>query len=135
MKRIVICLAAFVALIAEAATYSRMEVEVSSLPKERAFFREVVLSRVWNRTPPSDAAGTLTVRFVTDASFAGENAAVKVAGGVAGNAVFEFAARTAAFFAGGIFGADRAGAGIGKAVEIFDAVGETVVHRKSAPFA
>ena len=83
MKRIMIGLAAFAALVAEAATYSRMEVDVSSLPKERAFFREVVLSRVWNRTPPSDAVGTLTVRFVTDASLAGENAAVKVAGGVA----------------------------------------------------
>ena len=83
MKRIVICLAAFVVLVTEAATYSKVEVDVSTLPKERAFFREVVLSRVWNRTPPSDAEGTLTVRFREEASLVGEKAVVKVKDGVA----------------------------------------------------
>ena len=68
---------------AEAAVYSKMDIDVSSLPKERAFFRNVVLSRLWNRTPPSDAADTLTVRFVEDSSLLGEPATVKIADGVA----------------------------------------------------
>ena len=67
----------------EAAEYSNMEIDISSLPKERAFIREVVLSRLWNRTPPSDAANTLAVRFVNDRSLSGENAVVKVGGGTA----------------------------------------------------
>ena len=77
--------------VAGAATYSQMDVDVSALPKERTFLREVVLSRVWARTPPtslSDVAlakadQTLTVRFVIDPSFSGENASVKVSNGTA----------------------------------------------------
>ena len=68
---------------AEAAVYSKMDIDVASLPKERAFFRNVVLSRLWNRTPPSDAAASLTVRFVEDSSLPGETATVKVANGLA----------------------------------------------------
>ena len=83
MKKLFLCLAAVAALVAESATYSKMSVDVSALPKERAFFREVMLTRVWNRTPPSDAEGTLTVRLVIDPSFAGENAVVKVKDGIA----------------------------------------------------
>ena len=83
MKRMAICLAAFAALAAEAATYSRMEVDVSPLPADRAFFRRVLLSRVWSRTPASSAGRTLTVRLSLDDSLSGENAAVRVADGVA----------------------------------------------------
>ncbi|MBR3220728.1 MAG: DUF11 domain-containing protein [Kiritimatiellae bacterium] len=83
MKKLFLCLATIAALVVESATYSKMSVDVSALPKERAFFREVMLTRVWNRTPPSDAEGTLTVRLAIDPSFAGENAVVKVADGVA----------------------------------------------------
>ena len=83
MKKLILCLAAVAALVAESATYSKMAVDISALPKEKAFFRAVMLTRVWNRTPPSDGAGTLTVRLVADPSLAGENAKITVKGGVA----------------------------------------------------
>ncbi|MBR2837813.1 MAG: hypothetical protein IKE55_03435 [Kiritimatiellae bacterium] len=67
--------------LAEAADYSRIAVNVSALPKEGQFLRGIVLSRVWNRTLPSDAARTLTVTFAVDGSLTGENAVVKVADG------------------------------------------------------
>ena len=84
MKKLhlVLCVAA-TCLAAEATDYSKIVVDVSALPKERQFIRGVVLSRVWNRTLPSDAARTLTVTFVVDGSLSGENAAVKVADGKA----------------------------------------------------
>ena len=74
---------AFAAAVAQGETYSSMEVDVSTLPRERAFLRGLLLSRAWDRTPPSDAAGRLTVRFENDASIPGENAAVVVADGTA----------------------------------------------------
>ena len=78
-----VAVAAGTTLCSEASVYSRMEIDVSSLPNERAFFRNVVLSRLWDRTPPSDAAAILTVRFAEDASLSGEIATVKVADSVA----------------------------------------------------
>ena len=57
---------AFAAAVARGETYSSMEVDVSTLPRERAFLRGLLLSRAWDRTPPSDAAGRLTVRFEND---------------------------------------------------------------------
>ena len=66
-----------------AATYSRIAVDAATLPEGRAFFRETLLERVWDRTPPSDAAGTLTVRFATDPSLEGETAVVNIKDGVA----------------------------------------------------
>ena len=67
--------------VAQAADYSQMVVDVSSLPKERQFIRDVILSRVWARTPPTADGAALTVTFVMDPAFAGETATVKVAGG------------------------------------------------------
>ena len=61
--------------------YSRMSVDVSGLPAEKAFLRDLVLSRVAMRTPPSNAADVLTVKFAIDTSIAGENAVVSVRDG------------------------------------------------------
>lgn len=72
-----LCLAAY------GVEYSLIDVDVSSLPKERQFLRGVVLSRVWNRTLPSDDSRGLKVTFAMDASIGGEDAAVKVTNGVA----------------------------------------------------
>ena len=60
--------------------YSRMSVDVSGLPAEKAFLRDLVLSRVAVRTPPSNAADVLTVKFAIDTSIVGENAVVSVRG-------------------------------------------------------
>ena len=82
---------------AEAAEYSRMNIDVSALPKECQFISGVVLSRVWNRMLPSDSARALSVRFVLDQNMASgmdnghagrmtlpdEKAIVKVSNGVA----------------------------------------------------
>ena len=95
MKHMVACLAVAFALYAGAAEYSQIEVDASSLPKERAFLREVVLSRIWARTPPTSQTSlsavalakadqmsqTLTVRFVIDPTLPDENAKVTVANG------------------------------------------------------
>ena len=75
--------AAFALTCVHAADYSQMEVDVSSLPKEKAFLRDLVLSRVRARTLPSSAAATLDVRFVLDASLSGEEARVAVSDGKA----------------------------------------------------
>ena len=52
--------------VAQAATYSDMAVDVSALPKEKRFIRELVLSRVWARTPPS-AGGRVSSATEVDA--------------------------------------------------------------------
>ena len=49
-----------------AADYSRIIADVSELPTERQFLREMLLSRAWARTPPSNAAQTLSVKFKID---------------------------------------------------------------------
>ena len=67
---------------AQAATYSDMSVDVSALPKEKRFVRDLLLSRVRARTPPSPGT-PLKVRFVLDGSLSGENAVVTVTNGVA----------------------------------------------------
>ena len=77
-----ICVGAL-CLAARGVEYSWIDVDVSSLPKERQFLRGVVLSRVWNRTLPSDDSRKLKVTFAMDASIRGEDAIVKVANGVA----------------------------------------------------
>ena len=67
-----------------AAAYSRMTVDASALPETQGnALREAVLARVWARTPPSDAADCLNVRFVLDESLDGETASVAVSGGSA----------------------------------------------------
>ena len=67
---------------ARAATYSDLSVDVSALPKEKRFVRDLLLSRVRARTPPSPGA-PLGIRFVLDGSLSGENAVVTVTNGVA----------------------------------------------------
>ena len=63
---VVLC-AAMVGLgVAQAATYSDMAVDVYALPKEKRFIRELVLSRVWARTPPS-AGGRVSSATEVDA--------------------------------------------------------------------
>ena len=64
-----------------AADYSRIDADVSELPAERRFLRELVLSRAWTRPPPSDAAQTLSVKFQIDGSLSGDDAVVTVADG------------------------------------------------------
>lgn len=66
-----------------AAEYSRLTVDVSALPKEQAFFGEMILKRAQDRTRFSDAAKTLTVELQLDAAVKGEDAEVAVKGGKA----------------------------------------------------
>ena len=68
MKTALLVASVSAALSCAAADYSRMDADVSALPPERRFLREMVLSRAWARTPPSDAARTLLVSFQTDGS-------------------------------------------------------------------
>ena len=64
-------------------SFSRIACNVASLPPERQFVAELLSSRVEARTPPSDRAQTLDVRFVLDAAIPGENADITVKGNVA----------------------------------------------------
>ena len=81
MKAALLVAYASAALSCAAADYSRMDADVSALPPERRFLREIVLSRAWARTPPSDAARTLLVSFQTDGTISGDDAVVTVADG------------------------------------------------------
>ena len=81
MKTALLVASVSAALSCAAADYSRMDADVSALPPERRFLREIVLSRAWARTPPSDAARTLLVSFQTDGSVSGDDAVVTVADG------------------------------------------------------
>ena len=83
MKHLFSFACAVAALSCAAAEYSRIDIDASTLPEEGRFLREVVLSRVWARTPPSDEAKTLVVKFQTDSSLAGDDAVVNVADGSA----------------------------------------------------
>ena len=60
---------------------SRVAVDVSSLPEESRFVGDLLTERVYERTPESSEAGTLTVRYVLDAAVSGEDATVRVKGG------------------------------------------------------
>ena len=64
-----------------AADYSRMTVDVSALPPEKAFLGDIVLRRAQDRTVFSEKAGTLAVAFRLDASLKGDDAAVTVRDG------------------------------------------------------
>lgn len=66
-----------------AGEFSKVVCDASALPPERRFVAELLTSRVEARTPPSDAAQTLSVRFALDAAVAGEDAAITVDGGTA----------------------------------------------------
>ena len=64
-----------------AADYSRMTVDLSALPPEKAFLGDIVLRRAQDRTVFSEKAGTLAVAFRLDASLKGDDAAVTVRDG------------------------------------------------------
>ena len=61
-----------------AGEFSRVSCDVSALPQAQRFVADLLASRIEVRTSPSDAARTLTVRFVIDANIPGENAIVTV---------------------------------------------------------
>ena len=63
-----------------AAEYSRIDVDVSSLPVDKSFLSEILRSRVYERTPPSDAADVFHVKLDIDRSLSGEHAVVRVGG-------------------------------------------------------
>ena len=69
-----------VSLPALSGTFSRVSCDVSALPPEKRFVAEMLASRVAMRTPPSDKAATLTVRFALETGIPGENATVTVKG-------------------------------------------------------
>ncbi len=63
--------------------FSSVRCDVSSLPPEKRFVADMLVSRIEKRTPPSGQAGVLLVRFAMDGKIAGENAKVSVHGGEA----------------------------------------------------
>ena len=80
MKKHIVCgVVAAVAIVAvagrkDANVFSRISCDTSSLPQEQRFVADLLASRIEARTPPSNSARTLTVRFAIDASVPGENA-------------------------------------------------------------
>ena len=65
------------------AEYSRIEVDVSSLPADKQFIARILRSRVYDRTPPSDVAKVFRVRLKYDPSLTGEISNVTVRDGAA----------------------------------------------------
>ena len=78
----VVC-AAVVSTVASASVYSRIACDASALPKAQQFVAELVGDRVGQRTPSSDKATTLLMKFVLDASIPGEDSRIDVRDGVA----------------------------------------------------
>ena len=64
-------------------SFSRVACDVAALPPERQFVAKMLSSRVEARTPRSDRARTLNVRFMLDAEIPGENAVLTVKEGCA----------------------------------------------------
>lgn len=62
---------------------SRVAADVSALPKEMRLVADLLATRVAERTPVSDAANTLRVRYALDAGVSGEDARVTVKDGAA----------------------------------------------------
>jgi len=90
------------------AGYSRIDVDVSSLPVDKSFLSELVKSRVYERTPPSDIAGVFRVKFGIDRALSGERAVVLVGDGCADVRGARF--RALVFGAGKLLRAIRYGA-------------------------
>ena len=63
-----------------AGEFSKVACDASTLPPERRFVAELLTSRVEARTPPSDAAKTLSVKFVLCDRNYGEDAVITVKG-------------------------------------------------------
>ena len=72
---------AFPACCRATTAYSRVICDATALPPEKRFVADLFESRIQARVPPSNAARTLTVRFVMDAAIPGENADVNVKDG------------------------------------------------------
>ena len=68
------------AIPAVAGEFSRIVCDASALPQAQRFVAGMLASRIEARTPPSDAARTLTVHFAVDANVPGENAVIRVKG-------------------------------------------------------
>ena len=66
-----------------AADYSRMTVDLSALPQEKAILGDIVLRRAQDRTRFSEKARTLAVAFRLDGSLKGDDAEVAVRDGQA----------------------------------------------------
>lgn len=60
------------------AAYSRVEIDVSGLPREKHFLASMVKSRVYDRTPPSTAADIFRVRFILDTKLPSDLSTVTV---------------------------------------------------------
>ncbi|MBQ3290128.1 MAG: hypothetical protein IJH50_12005 [Kiritimatiellae bacterium] len=63
--------------------FSRVAADASALPAEKRFVAEMLTNRIEARTPGSDAAKPLAVRFALDDAVKGENAVVTVKDGTA----------------------------------------------------
>ena len=63
--------------------FSRVAADASALPAEKRFVADMLTKRIEARTPGSDAAKPLAVRFALDGSVKGENAVVTVKDGTA----------------------------------------------------
>ena len=87
MKKLIVCgVVAAVAIVVAAGSkdanvFSRVSCDTSSLPQEQRFVADLLASRIEARTPPSDSARALSVRFAIDASVPGENATIMVKDG------------------------------------------------------
>ena len=85
MKKSVLSLIAIASISAFGATFTGVELDVSALPKEKAFIGRMVRTRIWERiTPvPYVTNANLKISFVLDETLGGENAVVTVKDGKA----------------------------------------------------
>ncbi|MBQ9739811.1 MAG: hypothetical protein IJV91_02620, partial [Kiritimatiellae bacterium] len=85
MKKSMLLLAAIASAGVSGATYTGVEMDVSSLPENKAFIGRMVRTRIWERiTPvPYVTNANLKVSFAIDETLGGENAVVTVKGGKA----------------------------------------------------
>ena len=65
------------------AAYSKIKVDVSSLPEDKRFISRIVETRVNERTIPSDVADTFIVRFQYDNTLNGETSRIRILHGCA----------------------------------------------------
>lgn len=124
MKIAISVLLAFLSSTA-AAGYSRVDVDVSGLPSEKAFLARLVGTRVHERTPPSPGGEVFRVSFAVDPALPGETAVVHVADGRAEVRGGRFRAL--------VFGAGRLLRSIHYGAETFDVPCGELVFRPAKP--
>ena len=73
-SRAILCVTCLSAFVGRGAEYSRVVCDVSTLPFEKRFVAEMLVSRIEARTARPDAMRPLTVRFAPDDAVKGENA-------------------------------------------------------------